>query len=292
MRTILALAFLTACSHAPAPDTTPPKTPVLTHYTAFTVKVTGAGRPVIFIPGLGSSGDVWNGTVAHLGGKVQAHVLTLAGFAGVPPIAPPFLQTVHDQIIDYIRGNNLDHPIIVGHSLGGAMSLWLAETDPELGGVIDVDGMPFIAAAQDPNATAAQGAAIGKQVGAPLETMPHDQFVTTSRTFVASMVTKPADVDTVTAWSAASDQKTFATAFAELFGLDLRPDLPKIKVPVTIIAAAMQGNLPREKLEAVWHAQIDANPQIHIAFVENARHFVMLDQPDAFYALIDQLLAH
>jgi hypothetical protein len=26
--------------------------------------------------------EVWDGTVAHFGGKVQAHVLTLTGFAG------------------------------------------------------------------------------------------------------------------------------------------------------------------------------------------------------------------
>ena len=31
---------------------------------------------MIFIPGLASPGSVWDGTLAHLGGKVQAHVLT------------------------------------------------------------------------------------------------------------------------------------------------------------------------------------------------------------------------
>ena len=43
---------------------------------AFQVKVTGTGAPLILIPGLASSGEVWDGTVAHYcgGGKYQCHV--------------------------------------------------------------------------------------------------------------------------------------------------------------------------------------------------------------------------
>src|SRR3569623_838556 len=108
----LAAAFLVACSSAAPP---PPAAPAAAAFTptAFSVKVSGAGRPVIFIPGLASPGSVWDGTLAHLGGKVQAHVLTLAGFAGVKPIDQPFLQQVHDQIAQYIAAPHLAHPIIV-----------------------------------------------------------------------------------------------------------------------------------------------------------------------------------
>lgn len=61
---------------------------------SFAVKVTGHGRPVILIPGLSSSGAVWDGTVAHLKSRFECHVLTLAGFAGEPRIPAPFLKTV------------------------------------------------------------------------------------------------------------------------------------------------------------------------------------------------------
>ena len=50
--------------------------------TAFTAKVTGEGRPIIFIPGLACPGEMWDETVELLGDGIQAHVLTLAGFAG------------------------------------------------------------------------------------------------------------------------------------------------------------------------------------------------------------------
>ena len=61
---------------------------------SFAVKITGKGQPVILIPGLSSSGAVWEGTVEHLKDRYQCHVLTLAGFAGQPRIPAPFLETV------------------------------------------------------------------------------------------------------------------------------------------------------------------------------------------------------
>src|SRR5262245_42456801 len=67
--------------------------------TAFSAKVTGHGRPVIFIPGVGCPGDVWDDTVARLGDGVQAHVLTLAGFAGTEPIKPPLAAKTRRELI-------------------------------------------------------------------------------------------------------------------------------------------------------------------------------------------------
>src|SRR5580692_6292950 len=131
MKTLLLFALLVGCGSpttnvsVAASQTAPTPAPPPFVPTAFSVKVSGAGRPVIFIPGLAAGGAVWDGTVAHLGGRVQAHVLTLAGFAGQPAIAAPFLEQVHDQIRQYIVANHLDHVVVVGHSLGGMMSLWL-----------------------------------------------------------------------------------------------------------------------------------------------------------------------
>ena len=70
--------------------------------TSFTVKIRGEGRPVIFIPGLGCPGEMWDATIDKLDG-IQAHVLTLAGFAGTKPIKPPLAATVRKELVRYIR---------------------------------------------------------------------------------------------------------------------------------------------------------------------------------------------
>jgi N-formylmaleamate deformylase len=94
------------------------------------VGVSGAGRPVIFIPGFACHGSVWDGTVDHLDGRAEAHVVTVAGFAGVPAVTDPSLANVHAELARYIVENQLESPVIIGHSLGGTMALWLAETVP------------------------------------------------------------------------------------------------------------------------------------------------------------------
>jgi N-formylmaleamate deformylase len=292
---LLAIALFVAAAACSAPATSTTTTTVtqstVTTPTAFSVKVSGAGRPVIFIPGLASPGSVWDGTIAHLGGKVQAHVLTLAGFGGQPPIAPPFMQQVHDQIVDYIKTNHLDHPVIVGHSLGGVMSLWLAETDLDIGGVIDVDGMPFLAGVMDPSMTSDKAAAQGNAIRDQMMKMTPDQFTEQMKQTMATMITKPDDVAHMLTESMRSDHGTMATAVAELIALDLRADLAKIKVPVVIIASSVSERANPDQLAVAWHAQIDAIPHVDFESVAQAKHFVMLDQPDAFYALIDKALA-
>ncbi len=290
-----ALLFVAACSSSstepggsPVPPT-PPAPPTFKP-TAFAVQVSGAGRPVIFIPGLASAGDVWDGTVAHLGGKVQTHVLTLAGFAGQPAVPGPFFAQVHDQIAQYIVANHLDHPIIVGHSLGGVMSLWLAETEPNLGGIVDVEGLPFLGAVMDPSATAASTTAAMKPMHDQMAAMTPAELAAQMKQFLASMITKPADLERVAAESGRSDPKAYADAFFEMMGKDLRPDLAKITAPVTIIAAT-EGGAPRAMMEAAWKAQVAPIKGLDLQFVDHAKHFVMLDQPEAFYALLDKALA-
>ena len=306
-RLALALVLVAACgptappatSHlapgAPAIRSPQPASPAPTPSgpAAFGVQVTGHGRDVIFIPGLACAGSVWDGVIAHLGGKVTAHVLTLAGFAGQPAIAPPLLQTVHDQIGAYIRDHHLDHPIIVGHSLGGVMALWLAETEPNLGGVIDVEGLPFLPAVTDPTATAETMKAMAKQMHDQVAAASHADLVQLMKGSMASMVSSTQDLDRVMDGVAKSDGASVANAFEEMFTTDLRPNLAHITAPVLIIAAGDSHGMPRDKLEALWHAQIDAIPHHELELVDHARHFVMLDQPDAFDKLVDAfLLAH
>jgi len=86
---------------------------------AFTVSVVGNGPPVLLIPGLSCDGSVWNATMEHLKGRFQCHVVSLAGYAGAPPMAAgPFLPYVHDQIVAYVKAKGLRQPAIVGHRLG------------------------------------------------------------------------------------------------------------------------------------------------------------------------------
>jgi N-formylmaleamate deformylase len=278
-------------SSAQAPQPPAPPAPPAFQPKSFSVTVSGAGRPVIFIPGLTCDGSIWDGTVAHLGGRVQAHVLSLAGFAGRPAIDAPLLPTARDEIIAYIKANRLDHPLLVGHSLGGFLTFWIAETAPELlGGGVAVDGASYVSALVDPNVAPATAKAQADRFVKGFEAMSPEVFSQNISQFLGTMMSKPDDVARIGPLAAKSDPKTTLDAMKLMFTTDLRPDLGKVTVPIVEIAADGLYQTPRERLEATWHAQIDAIPRHELVIIEKSKHFVMLDQPEAFYAALDKII--
>ena len=261
---------------------------------AFSVTVVGEGPPMILIPGLVSSGEVWDSAIARYRQTRRLHVLTLAGFAGRPPIEPPFLATVRDEIVRYIRDQGLDRPVLVGHSLGGFLAFWVAATAPEAAGaVIAVDGVPFLPALLDPAATAETAATGAEQLRRLYATMTPEQHALQSRIALAAMITDPENVELAVGWALTSDPAAAGAAIAELMTTDLRPLLPAITAPVLLVAAAQSAgdDAARERLRERYEGQVAGVPAHRVVLAPKARHFVMLDDPGFLYAEIDRFLA-
>jgi len=286
-----ALACASAPRPMPAAAPAPAPLPVF-QARSFTVKVAGAGRPIVFIPGLACDGSVWDETVAHLAGKFQTHVVTLSGFAGRPPLDDqPLLPTVRTELIDYVQRNHLERPILVGHSLGGFLAYWISETAPALiGAAIAVDGAPNIGTLLDPTATPEVIRARAEAFAKPMATLTPEQFGSATRRFLGQSVMSPADAARIGDAASRSDPRTVSSAMLFMFATDLRADLPKIQAPFLLVAADTNGEVPRGPLEASWHAQVDAIPRHEIVFIEHSKHFVMLDQPAGFQQALDRFL--
>jgi N-formylmaleamate deformylase len=290
MRLLLAcLLALAACRGA---DRAPPAAPTAASPTAFRVEVTGAGRPVVLVPGLACGGDVWDRTVQHLRAHHEVHVVTLAGFAGQPAIDGPLLARARADLAAYL--SRLDRPVVVGHSLGGFLALWVAATAPDrVAGVVAVDGVPFLSALMDPTTTAD---AIGPQAAMirdQLAALTPAAFAEQNRAALAAMITAPADVDAVARTSGRSDPAAVGAAVHEIMTTDLRAAVAAIRAPTLIIAAgalAPDAAAGRE-LAARYQAQVAAIPDHHVVLAAHARHFVMLDDPAFFHAELDALLA-
>jgi N-formylmaleamate deformylase len=252
----------------------------------FKAVVTGSGASMILIPGLASGGNVWDGTVAHFKGRYQCHVLTLAGFAGQPAMDGPFLEKVRASIVKYIEERKLGHPVIIGHSLGGMMAFWLAETAPaEVGPIISLDGVPFYSALLNPAATSESTRAGAEQLRSMYAGLPAEKFVANNHQFLSKMITTPANVDLVASLGDKSDPKAVGQAFYDLVTTDLRPGLKSIQAPVLLIgagASAMDDTL-KTKIQQAYADQIAAVPNHKLVFAPTARHFIQLDDPDFFF---------
>ena len=244
--------------------------------TTFAVETSGTGRPVIFLPGFACGGREWDSTVEHLGDRAESHVVTLAGIAGVPPVAEPSLAAVHDELVRYVVDNGLESPVIVGHSLGGTQALWLAESVPGLAGIIDVEGSPALPGTDE-------------AFVAHLRSMTPDHLAAWIRQSMGGMFTRPEDRDRVLDESVQSDVATIAQMWGEGMALDLRADLGSIDTPVTVVVAVDPTADAERQLES-WRRQTAAIPDVEVVPV-NGRHFVMFDQPEEFHALVDKAVA-
>lgn len=261
---------------------------------AFQVKVSGHGRPMILIPGLASSGETWDSTVARYQDRYECHVFTLAGFAGVPPVpAPPdhpMLERARDQIAAYIREKKLVKPVIVGHSLGGFLALGIASKYPDLPGkLIIVDAYPSLPAIFQPDITAEQAKAQSAMTRQFMSGADHEDG---ARASIRSMVTKDADFERVMGWSRASDYPSVVDAMVEMYGTDLRDAVASIPCPTLVLATwiAYKDYTTREKTEANARREYAKLKGADIRMTDTARHFIMYDDPEWFFTQIDGFL--
>jgi pimeloyl-ACP methyl ester carboxylesterase len=263
---------------------------------SFSVTVAGpaAARSIIFIPGLMCPGDVWAAAAARYGSTYRVHVLTLSGFGGRAPLAgDSFLPRVRDELIGYIRAARLDHPIVVGHSLGGFLAFWVAATAPDLvGPIVAVDGVPFMPALTVPSATAAMMQPQATQMRALFASMTGSQLAAQSRLSLPAMISDSANVERAAAWAASSDPATAGRAMAEVFTTDLRDDVARLHSPALLVGAAKDARDADAlaRLTKAYEAQVAKAPHASVLMARQARHFVMLDDPAFLFAAIDAFL--
>ena len=260
---------------------------------AFTVQVTGSGRPMILVPGLGCGSNVWDGTVAHFKETYQCHSVTLAGFAGQPAIGAPFLKRVRDELISYIRDQKLQQPIIIGHSLGGFLAFWLGATIPDqVGPIIAVDGVPYLPALRDVNATPESSLAPAQAAWMGLVMQTPEQFVRNNQRTLAAMITDPQEVRKVAELSNQSDPKAMGQAVLEMLTIDLRPKIKAIRTPVLLIGETSSITNPdeRKNIEENYRRQVSTIPTHQVDFAPKSRHFIQLDNPQFFIQEVESFL--
>lgn len=284
---------LPATAQQPAAEATPQQA-----CACFDVTVVGQGPAVLLIPGVASSGEVWQSTVDTLKANYQLHILTLAGFAGVKPLpmhswSEGYLATQQHAILRYINEQQLNKPVVIGHSLGGYLALALAVHAPEqIGGAINVDGLPALGAlfAQNNSQHAAQGSATAANNQAQQQRGGFDPMA-----MAKSMANNQQWQQRIVADMYRSDGMTSGRVMGELIRADLRPQLSNIRVPVLTLGALQHGapySTP-EQVQANYEKQLaNAPKQYHsFAFARDAKHFIMADAPDWLNQHIQQFLA-
>ncbi|GAB60578.1 alpha/beta fold hydrolase [Rheinheimera nanhaiensis] len=258
---------------------------------SFSVEVIGTGKPVLMIPGLMSDARVWRPTAEALASDYQLHLISIAGFAGKPAIEGDLLPKVKQELLQYIAQHQLQRPAIVGHSLGAFMAFNLASSAPDsIGTIIAVDGLPYLAPvfsrSNDTTAQMMQGqAAFLRQ---QYQQMSTEQLTAMTAQGLFMQASSDAHQQLVLSMATASDPKATGQALYELLTTDLRAAVSAITSKVLLLGAtgALSSDAERAQAQQLYQQQLAGIAHATLEFHPQARHFIMLDQPDWLTAKI------
>ncbi len=262
---------------------------------SFNVEVTGKGTPLLMIPGLSSSGEVWDGTVEKMKDRYECHVVTLPGFAGQPSIETEnYLQFVTEELIAYVKKEKLKKPVIIGHSLGGFLTLSIALNEPKLASkLIIVDGLPYLGAAQNPTATVESNKVIAANMRKQISTQTKEEFEAAQPTFLKTMITSDEDVEVAMEWGRNSDRVVVAQALYELFQTDLREEISEIETPTLVLGAWIaykEYGVTKEMTLRSYTHQFRNHKDVKIVMSDKGKHFLMWDDPEFLMTEITNFL--
>jgi pimeloyl-ACP methyl ester carboxylesterase len=269
------LTSVAATAAAPAPARFEP--------TRFSVVVKGTGPDVILIPGLTASRDIWNATVAGVPGY-RYHLVQVNGFAGSPVrgnASGNVVAPLASEIARYIEARGLVRPAVVGHSMGGTVTMMLAARHPSLvGKAMVVDMMPQPAGLVGSSAAGVRGLAEALR---GIGSTPGGRRLVES---VMGMIGGGEKVDS------RSDPDVVARATHELAITDLTPELGRIKAPLTVVYAtpARSDYVDPAQISREYRGAYAGARGAKLVPVANSGHMIMWDQPKAFQAALKDFL--
>lgn len=256
--------------------------------TAFNVSVSGKGEPLLFFPGFTCTGEVWEDSVSELSKYYECHVFTFAGFGEVAPIEKPWLPKIKEAIEVYVSTKALKDPVIIGHSLGGTLGLWLAsEENHPYKKIIVVDALPSTGALMMPDFKS-EYIVYDNPYNKQLLEMDLVSFEKMSEQMAMGMTLNTEGQKKVKEWMLLADRETYVYGYTDLLKLDLREDIAKISIPVTILAATQPYG--KETVRTTYEGQYQKLPNYSIKFADESAHFIMYDQPEWFITNVKEEL--
>jgi pimeloyl-[acyl-carrier protein] methyl ester esterase len=257
-----------------------------------TSRISGSGpTDIVLMPGLAGGNVAWRETVKHLQSTHRVHEIRVAGLAGNPGEGPRSVGALTQELASYLRAHTDVPATVVGHSAGGVAALQLAMEYPDLvRGIVIVDALPFMSANMGSAKVDEDLRGVAGRKVVEIESEPQGAFVERMQSQANEAVSSRSAAQQIAADSAQSNRSTYAALFGDVMTLDLRPRMAGISVPVTVIFAdqaphgAPPGHMKRRYQEQY------KGIQARYVEIQNARHYVMLDQPAEFLSALDMAI--
>ena len=209
----------------------------------------------------------------------------MAGFAGEAAQTPITFDHWKSEIADYIKNENLNRPILIGHSMGGVLALALAADYPELiEKIVVVDGLPALMALTNPNFKSNENLDCSEMVQ-QFQEMSDQNFYKMQKASMPMLMQNTKMHDTVLGWSLASDKETFAKMYCDFSNTDLRSDLSRIQCPTLVLLESYFVNL-----KPAIEAQYKNLKTAQLEYANQGLHFIMYDDKDWYMAQLQNFI--
>jgi pimeloyl-ACP methyl ester carboxylesterase len=217
--------------------------------------VAGEGDSVVLVHGLSGSMRWWSRNVPALAERYRVHLVNLPGFGTVRPPRRRFvLAEAASWLLAWIEAVGLEGGVhLVGHSMGGYLSLRLAARRPEV-----VRKLVLV----DPAGVPSGRGMLGHLV--PL--------------LLAARYATPAFLPVLARDALYAGPATLLRASRDLLAEDVRGDLRRVEAPALLIWGKNDTLIPPSAGE-LMRAEI---PDSRLLVIEGAGHNPMFDRPREF----------
>lgn len=251
----------------------------------------GEGEPLVLIHGLATTREIWSRVVPALSRTRCVVTLDVPGFGQSRPAGPGFeLEAVADRIARGLAGRGVEGPFdLLGHSLGAGIALTLAATRPRAVRRLVLAAPAGLAAYPEPAVRLLSGAVNGllaaRRSLAPLTDLPWGRRLLLLTAVADAAALPPTQARLLVEASAGARRSS--EALATIASADLRSLLERTPAPLGLIWGERDRTVPTRIARAITAARPDAKLEL----IRAAGHVAMVEQPEAFVAALEALLA-
>ena len=237
-----------------------------------------AGPPLVLVPGITSPAATWGFVGERFGTAYDTHVLDVRGrgLSSTGPSLDYSLDTYARDVSAFAQALHLKPYLLVGHSMGGRISIRAARHDHDIARVVIVDP-PLSGPGRSPFPStldrylsvlrlAARGASL-------------DELRPFTPTWKEEHLRVRAE------WLPTCDETAVIETHRGFQTDDIHTDLPLLRAEALFMVAG-KGPLTTEDIESVRRIA----PRIRIRTVENAGHMIPMDDLEGFFEALGDFL--
>ncbi len=247
----------------------------LVHYETW-----GRGKPVILLHGWLESWDHWLTTMESLGRRHKTYALDFWGFGESGKQEGSFTVQDYIEMVDqFMERLGIGQTPIIGHSMGGTVSLGVAIDHPDKVEKVVVVGSPIVG----------DGLSIFLRLSArkSLAGLFYHVFPLGAR------ILSPLLARDWRTWYGMFESglsrttlESFHYSIASLWKTDLRPRLMEIRMPVL----GIYGRTDRIVSPKQGEVLAKGTPMADVRYFRHSGHFPMLDEPEKFHQTLHEFL--